>query len=104
AQEGQAWQVVEAATRSQEGVEPAALQALFRMPKPAAADKASFAGVTLGNGDFVLLQLTGVSQPEGALSEEEKGMYRRFLASRSGQQDFAAFRRQLEAKADIERF
>jgi len=104
AQEGQAWQVVEAATRSQEGVEPAVLQALFRMPKPAAADKASFAGVTLGNGDFVLLQLTGVSQPEGALSEQEKGMYRRFLASRSGQQDFAAFRRQLQAKADIERF
>ena len=31
-------------------------------------------------------------------------MYRRFLASRSGQQDFAAYRKQLESKADIERF
>ncbi|RJG08748.1 peptidylprolyl isomerase [Pseudomonas cavernicola] len=104
AQDGQAWKVVEAATRSQEGVEPVVLQALFRMPKPEGADKPSFAGVTLGNGDYVLLQLKGVSEPEEALSDEEKGMYRRFLASRSGQQDFAAFRNQLEAKAKIERF
>jgi len=102
--EGQSWQVVEAATRSQEGVEPVVLQTLFRMPKPLAKDKPNFAGVTLGNGDFVLVQLKGVSEPEGAIAEEEKGMYRRFLASRSGQQDFAAFRRQLEAKADIEKF
>ncbi len=104
AQDGQSWKVVEAATRSQEGVEPVVLQALFRMPKPEGSDKSNFAGVTLGNGDFVLLQLKGVSEPEEALSEEEKGMYRRFLASRSGQQDFAAFRSQLEAKAKIERF
>jgi len=38
------------------------------------------------------------------LADEEKAMYSRFLASRSGQQDFAAFRKQLEAEADIERF
>ncbi|WP_137817123.1 SurA N-terminal domain-containing protein [Pseudomonas sp. 2FG] len=104
AQDGQAWKVVEAATRSQEGVEPVVLQALFRMPKPEGADKPNFAGVTLGNGDYVVLQLKGISEPEEALSDEEKGMYRRFLASRSGQQDFAAFRSQLEAKAKIERF
>ncbi|MBU3059253.1 SurA N-terminal domain-containing protein [Pseudomonas indica] len=101
---GQEWKVTEAATRSQEGVDPQVLQTLFRMPKPESGDKPSFASVTLRNGDYVLIRLNGVSEPEGTLSDEEKAMYRRFLASRSGQQDFAAYRRQLEAKADIERF
>ena len=100
----QTWQVVEAATRSQEGIEPAVLQALFRIPKPVAADKPNFAAVSLANGDLVLVRLNGVSQPEQALSDEDKAMYRRFLASRIGQQDFAAFRKQLEATAEIERF
>ncbi|MEK1907766.1 MAG: SurA N-terminal domain-containing protein [Pseudomonas sp.] len=100
---GQDWKVVEAATRSQEGVEPVVLQALFRMPKP--ADKApTFAGVSLNNGDFVLLRLDGVSEAKGELSAEEKTNARRYLASRIGQQDFSAFRKLLEAQADIERY
>ncbi len=100
----QDWKVVEAATRSQEGIEPSVLQALFRMSKPESADKPTFTGVTLANGDYVVVQLKGVSEPKESLSEEDKAMYRRFLASRSGQQDFAAFRAELEAKAKIERF
>lgn len=98
------WSVQEAVTRSQEGVEPKVLQALFRMPKPESKDAPSFAGVVLNNGDYVVLRLDGVSVPEAALSEQELGMYRNFLASREGQQDFAAYRKQLEAKADIDRF
>jgi peptidyl-prolyl cis-trans isomerase D len=98
------WSVQEAVTRSQEGVEPKVLQALFRMPKPESKDALSFAGVVLNNGDYVVLRLDGVSVPEAALSEQELGMYRNFLASREGQQDFAAYRKQLEAKADIDRF
>lgn len=101
---GEGWQVQEAATRSQEGVEPRVLQALFRMAKPAGENAPSHAGVTLNNGDYVVLRLDGVNVPEQALSEEELGMYRNFLASRAGQQDFAAYRKQLEAKADIERY
>jgi peptidyl-prolyl cis-trans isomerase D len=100
----QTWDVVEAATRSQEGVEPAVLQTLFRMSKPSAAGQSTFAGVTLSNGDYVVVRLDGVSEPEAPLADEEKAMYSRFLASRAGQQDFAAFRKQLEAEADIERF
>ncbi len=101
---GQGWNVIEAATRSQDAVEPLVLQALFRMMKPEAADKPTFTGVSLSNGDFVIVRLNGVSRPEQALADEEKAMYARFLASRAGQQDFAAFRKQLEEKADIERF
>ena len=59
---------------------------------------------TLNNGDYVVLRLDGVNAPQEALAEEELAMYRNFLASRAGQQDFAALRKQLEAKADIERF
>ena len=97
------WTKIEAANRSQEGVDPLVLQALFRMTKPAEG-KPSYAGVSLNNGDFVVLRLEGVSQAKAELSAEEKVSYRRFLASRSGQQDFAAYREQLKEKADIERF
>ena len=100
--EGQ-WQEIEAATRGQDGVEPAVLQAVFRMPKPE-GDRATFSGVTLASGDYVVVRLNGVSEPEGELSAEQKQNYRRFLASRSGQQDFEAYRNQLHAEAKVERF
>ncbi|MBD9428119.1 SurA N-terminal domain-containing protein [Pseudomonas sp. PDM15] len=101
---GKDWKVVQAATRSQEGVEPVVLQALFRMAKPGEDGKPTYAGVSLNNGDYVVLRLDGVGQAKAELSEEEKVSYRRFLASRTGQQDFAAYRQQLQAEADIERF
>ncbi|MFV3306842.1 SurA N-terminal domain-containing protein [Pseudomonas sp. NY15181] len=103
-QEGQSWKVVEAASRSQEGVEPVVLQSVFRMAHPASTDKPSLSGVALPNGDFVLVRLSGVSEPEAKMTDEEKAMYQRFLASRSGQEDFAAFRRQLQEQAKIEKF
>lgn len=98
------WQVVEAATRNQEGVQPAVLQAVFRMPKPTAKDQPTYAGMSLANGDFVVLRLNGVNEPEQALSDAERDNYRRFLASRVGQQDFAAYRQKLQEQAEIERY
>ncbi|MBD9484443.1 SurA N-terminal domain-containing protein [Pseudomonas sp. PDM14] len=98
------WKATEAVTRSQEGLDPVVLQALFRMPKPTEAGKPTFAGVSLNNGDYVLLRLEGVAAPDSALKDEEKVMYRRYLASRVGQQDFNAYRAELKAEADIERF
>ncbi len=102
--QGAGWQVQEAVTRSQDGVEPKVLQALFRMAKPSKTGEPTFAGVTLNTGDYVLLRLDGVNVPEEALAAEQLAMYRNFLASREGQQDFAALRKQLAAEADIERF
>ncbi|WP_312716579.1 SurA N-terminal domain-containing protein [Stutzerimonas nitrititolerans] len=99
--EGQ-WQSVEAATRGQDGVAPAVLQTVFRMPKPE-GENSTFSGVTLASGDYVVIRLNGVSEPDGELSTEEKQNYRRFLASRSGQQDFAAYREKQHAEAKIER-
>ncbi|AMO75507.1 SurA N-terminal domain-containing protein [Pseudomonas citronellolis] len=104
AQNGQTWKVVEAASRGQDGVDPQLLQEVFRMARPVKAEQPTFAGVTLGNGDYVLIRLNGVSEPNATLSDQEKAMYRQFLASRSGQEDFAAFRRQLSDKAEVEKY
>ncbi|AXJ05881.1 peptidylprolyl isomerase [Pseudomonas fluorescens] len=101
--DGQSWKVTEAANRAQEGVDPAVLQALFRMPKPAAKDKPTFTSVTLADGSLTIVRLNGVNEA-AAPTDEEKAQYRRFLASRVGQQDFAAYRKQLESEADIKRF
>ncbi|MBC8648534.1 peptidylprolyl isomerase [Pseudomonas sp. MTM4] len=100
----QQWQPVEAASRNQEGVDPAVLQQVFRMPKPETNETPTYGSVRLPGGDFVVVRLSGVSEPNAELSEEDKQSYRRFLASRSGQQDFAAYRQMLHANADIETF
>ena len=101
--DGQAWKVTKAATRAQEGVDPAVLQALFRMAKPAAKDKPTFTSVTLADGSLMIVRLNGVNEA-AAPTDEEKAQYRRYLASRIGQQDFAAYRKQLESQADIKRY
>ena len=101
--DGQSWKVQEAVARGQEGIDPAVLQAVFRMPKPASKDKPTFGSVTLTDGTVVVLRLNGVN--DGAKpTEEEKASYRRFLASRVGQQDFTAYRKQLENEAKVERY
>lgn len=101
--DGQAWKVTEAATRGQESIDPAVLQALFRMPKPVAKDKPTFTTVTLRDGSLMIVRLNGVNEA-AAPTDEEKAQYRRFLASRIGQQDFAAYRKQLETQADIKKY
>src|SRR5450830_296035 len=101
--DGQAWKVTASATRSQEAIDPVVLQALFRMPKPAAKDKPTFTTVTLADGSLVIVRLNSVNEA-AAPSDDEKAQYRRFLASRVGQQDFAAYRKQLETKAEIKKY
>ncbi|MDY0206677.1 MAG: peptidyl-prolyl cis-trans isomerase, partial [Pseudomonas sp.] len=97
------WQTVEAAMRDQENVDPQVLQTLFKMPKPE-ADSAQFAGLSLADGSYVVLQLTGVSDPETPLNAEELAQYQQILASRAGQVDFNALMQQLELDAKIQRF
>ncbi|NWC81014.1 SurA N-terminal domain-containing protein [Pseudomonas putida] len=103
AQEGQSWKAYEAVTRSQDGIDPAELQALFRLAKPQAKGKPVYGSVVLADGSLVVLQLKGVNEGAAA-SAEEKQQIRRYLASRAGQQDFAAYRKQLEGSADITRY
>ena len=99
----QNWKVQEAVTRGQDGIDPAELQAVFRLGKPESKDKPVYGSVVLGDGSLVVLQLKGVNEGAAA-TDEEKQQIRRYLASRAGQQDFAAYRKQLEANADITRY
>ncbi|WP_263264337.1 SurA N-terminal domain-containing protein [Pseudomonas sp. RIT-PI-S] len=102
-QEGQAWKTVEAASRNQEGFDAAVLNAVFQMPKPTAKGQPTFASVSLRDGSLVVLRLNGVN--EGAApTDQEKTTYRQALASRQGQMDFAAYRKLLEAKAEVKRY
>ena len=101
--EGQGWKTYEAVTRGEDGIDPAELQAVFRLGKPQAKDKPVYTSVVLGDGSLVVLQLKGVNEGAAA-TDEEKQQIRRYLASRAGQQDFAAYRKQLEANADITRY
>src|SRR5690606_10907002 len=98
------WKTTEAASRNQEGVEPAVLQQVFRMRRPESRDKPCYGSVRLGYGGFVVIRLDGVSEPNVELSAQDKQSYRRFLASRSGQQDFAAYLEMQHAEAKIETF
>ena len=98
-----AWQVVEAATRVQEELDPEILHALFKMPKPKTG-AAQFTGLNLSNGDYVLLRLTGVNDAPTPLSSEELVQYKQVLASRVGQVDFNALMNQLEMDAKIQRY
>ena len=97
------WQTVEAATRDQDGLDPKVLQTLFKIPKPQAG-AAQFAGVSLGNGEYVLLRLTGINDSPTPLNSEELAQYQEILASRAGQVDFDALMQQLELDAKVERF
>ncbi|MDH0302115.1 MULTISPECIES: SurA N-terminal domain-containing protein [unclassified Pseudomonas] len=101
--DSQHWKVQEAATRGQDGVEPAELQAVFRLGKPESKDKPVYGSVVLGDGSLVVLQLKGVNEGAAA-TDEEKAQIRRYLASRAGSQDFAAYRKLLEGSADITRY
>ncbi|WP_040260823.1 SurA N-terminal domain-containing protein [Pseudomonas massiliensis] len=102
-QNGQTWKTVEAANRTQDGIDPTVLNAVFQMPKPADKGKPTFASVALRDGSLVVLRLNGVN--EGAApTDEEKATFRRALASRQGQMDFAAYRALLQEKAEVKRY
>ncbi len=101
--QGQGWKLHEAVTRGQDGIDPAELQAVFRLGKPEAKDKPVYGSVVLGDGSLVVLQLKGVNEGAAA-TDEEKAQIRRYLASRAGSQDFAAYRKLLEGSADITRY
>ena len=101
--DGQSWKVDEAVSRGQDGIDPAVLQAVFRMPKPESKDKPTFGSVSLADGTVVVLRLNGVND-DAKPTDEEKASYRRYLASRIGQQDFDAYRKQLQSEAKVERY
>lgn len=97
----QKWVEEKAVARAQENLDPYIVQALFRMPKPE-ADKATYAGLSLANGDYVVMRLSAVNEDGAALSDEELAMYKQFFTSRAAQDAFNIYVEQLRADAKIE--
>ncbi len=74
----------------------------FALPEPGAGDT-ELSGITLVNGTFVLLELSGVTQGSLAtLSEEERATMRATMADDFGRNDFNAYLGTLRNSADIQ--
>ncbi len=97
------WQTVEAATRDQDQFDPQVLDTVFKMPQPATGE-VQMAGVSLSNGDYVLLRLTGVNDAAAPLNAAELAQYQQALGARIGQLDFEAMLLQSEMDAKVQRF
>lgn len=97
------WQTVEAATRDQDQLDPQVLDTVFKMPQPATGE-VQMAGVSLSNGDYVLLRLTGVNDSPTPLSAAELAQYQQALGARIGQLDFESMLLQFEMDAKVQRF
>lgn len=97
------WTETENAARNAD-IDMTVLQSVFRLPHPESAEKPTYGGVSLPNGDFVVLRLSNVGQLQETLDGQEREMISRSLASREGQQDLEALGTELRNQAKIERF
>lgn len=92
-----------AATRGSAEVDMEVLRHVFSMAKPA-AEKSSVSGVTLSNGDYVVVNLTAVNPgSKTTLPAEQQTAITAQLSNMSGQQSFNSFQKVLEDTAEIER-
>lgn len=70
----------------------------------AATGEVQMAGVSLSNGDYVLLRLTGVNDSPAPLKAAELAQYQQALGARVGQVDFESMLLQFEMDAKVQRF
>ena len=92
-----------AATRGAAEVDVDVLRHVFTMAKPT-ADKASVSGVTVQNGDYVVVNLTAVNPGSKAnMPAEQQSAITAQLNNMAGQQSFSNFQKVLEDTAEIVR-
>lgn len=78
------------------------IEEAFSLPEPDQGETET-SGITLANGTFVLLQLTGVTQGSlASLSDEERSSLRLSMANDFGRNDFNAYLGTLRSNADIQ--
>lgn len=99
----ESWNKLEAVSRQHNGLDNLLLRQLFKMAKPQAGEL-EFSGVSLQDGSYALLALSGVNQPQVEVADEEMEEIIAMLASEAGRKDFANYTRYLESKAKVERF
>jgi peptidyl-prolyl cis-trans isomerase D len=94
---------VKGATRGSADVDTEVLRHAFSMPKPA-AEKASASGITLTNGDYTVIAVSGVNPGDkSAMPAEQQSAIVAQLSNMAGQQSFESFQKALEGRAEIER-
>lgn len=86
--------------RFQPGEEPALIQVLFKLPRPA-ADKPQFGEATLANGNVAVLALSAVRDPAPATGEELTALRQRLRELQAGI-EFAAYQKAIGEKVEIE--
>lgn len=97
------WQEVAAAGREQAGMPVAVNRKAFELPRPT-PETASFATVTLPNGDRALVRVTEVQEPDlSDIDPELKRQMAAFLANRNGQLDYQSRVEALNQAAEIQR-
>ncbi len=102
---GLEWEVRGSVGRTDQEVPPRVLDTAFSLPAPEPEGK-SLGQAELPGGDFVIVSVTRIEQGRSStkLSSGELRRLREFHAAVRGSQAFEAFRRNLEAQAEIRRF
>lgn len=101
-QEGLKLQQLAGKTRRDAGAEAEMVQAVFSLPQPGAGAVVADS-MPLGNGDWVLLQLTAVESAQPAPASEEYRQVEQRLAAAAGNSDFGLYEQGLRAAATIKR-
>jgi len=91
------------ATRGSADVDTEVLRHAFSMAKPG-AEKTSASGVTLTNGDYVVIAVSAVNPGDkSTMPAEQQSAIVAQLSNMAGQQSFESFQKALEDRAEIER-
>ena len=98
-QSGYQWTVKEKARRRQPGIDGGIIEAAFKLPKP--ADAKSLGGAELDSGDYAVIALTNVHEPD-TVAESEKQIFNTYLANQAGQVAQFEFRKHLDEQGDVE--
>jgi peptidyl-prolyl cis-trans isomerase D len=94
---------VKGATRGSPDVDMEVLRHAFSIAKPVAG-KASSSGITLTNGDYVVVAVFAVNPGDkSAMPAEQQSAIVAQLSNMAGQQSFESFQKALEDRAEIER-
>lgn len=95
------WQNVGLVTREYRQADPGIVQEAFRLNRPE-QDKAVYGGAVLGNGDYAVIRLTSVKEPDmESFAAEDKMAMKRTLQNILGNAEYAEFSGNLKKQASI---
>lgn len=99
---GYEWQVSLDTQRTVSKIDRETMRHVFALPRPGETSVVS--GFTKSNGDYVVVNLTQVTDGDWqAMSEEEKTALRKRLSGMAGNTSYSAYEAQLQEDAEIER-